>query len=276
MEPYKLVPYGLTSPKSMPLKTGQTTSYHDYDDGYYQIGQSRSYTILTAGRYNGTTAITINGKTHNLSNNCVKDNKTGLMWARYVPTADIGPGANGRLFWEQWTLDNKTDISFDAANSKITSGAGEFDTNALCVGRKFTVSGSEENDGTYTVSAIAASEITVEESLVDESAGATVSIATVGDLIWDFLEQANTNQLAGYNDWRVPNRFELGSIIDIGNYNPCIDLTVFPSTPSSAFWTSSFYPYNPDLNASAVFFHNSTIFTKAKATIATYVRLVRG
>lgn len=239
MESYKLVPYGLTSPKSVPLKTGQTTSYHDYDDGYYQKGQSRSYTILTAGRYSGTTDITINGKTHALSNNCVKDNRTGLMWARYVPTADIGPGADGELFWEPWTLDDKADISFDAASSKITSGAGEFDIYALCKGRKFTVSGSASNDGTYTVSAITESEITVEESLVDEAAGATVSIATVGDLIWDFLEQANTNKLAGYNDWRVPNRFELISILDMESPPPTINTDVFPSAPASYFCTSS-------------------------------------
>ena len=34
------------------LKTGQTTQYGGYkDDGYYQKGLSKKYTILTGGQY---------------------------------------------------------------------------------------------------------------------------------------------------------------------------------------------------------------------------------
>jgi len=78
---------------SQPLVTGQKTSYATGDDGDLELGLSRGYTVLTTGQYSGTSNIVINGKTHALSNNCVQDNKTGLMWARYVPTADIGPAA---------------------------------------------------------------------------------------------------------------------------------------------------------------------------------------
>ena len=81
------------------LKTGQTTKYHDNDDGDLELGIAHDYTVLSIGQYSGTTDIVINGKTHALSNNCVKDNRTGLMWARYVPTANIGPDNNGRLLW---------------------------------------------------------------------------------------------------------------------------------------------------------------------------------
>jgi len=81
------------------LRTGQITSYHDHDDGYYRKGAATDYTILTTDQYSGSINITINSKTHALSNECVKDNKTGLMWARYVPDADIGPDNDGKLFW---------------------------------------------------------------------------------------------------------------------------------------------------------------------------------
>ena len=82
------------------LKTGQTTQYNSKeDDGYYEKGLSKEYAILTTGQYSGTTNITINSKTHALSNNCVIDDRTGLMWARYVPTADIGPDNDGKLFY---------------------------------------------------------------------------------------------------------------------------------------------------------------------------------
>ena len=226
-------------PPCLPLKTGQETSYHDGDDGDLEMGVARDYRILTTGQYSGTTNITINGKTHALSNNCVRDNRTGLMWARYVPAADIGPAADGKLFWAQWTLEDKEDISFTAGTKIINSVAGEFDTNALCVGRKFTVAGSANNDGEKTVAAITANNITVAETLVDEGAGASVTIATKDDLIWDMLAQANVNSLGGHSDWRVPNVFELISLWNAGTNSPCIDTTAFPSTPSEYHWTSS-------------------------------------
>jgi hypothetical protein len=83
------------------LKTGQTTSYGSgtgVDDGAYQKGVAKSYTILTAGQYAGTTNITLNGKTDAHSNECVLDNNTGLMWSRYV-AGSVGPSSNGTLPW---------------------------------------------------------------------------------------------------------------------------------------------------------------------------------
>ena len=47
--------------------------------------------------------------------------------------------------------------------------------------------------------------------------------------------------------WRVPNVMELSSITKLGEaVNPSIDITAFPGTPSSWFWTSS--PYVGDSN----------------------------
>lgn len=257
------------------LQTGQTTSYETDDDGDLEKGVPHDYTILTAGDHAGTTNITINGKTHALSNNCVWDNRTGLMWARYAPNADIGPATDGRLFWEQWDLVDKTDISFDNASGEIRSGAAEFNTDALCAGRKLTVSGSVSNDGTYTVSAIAAGAITTVEGVADEAAGATITIATVDDLIWDACDQANANSLGGYTDWRIPNYHELASIVNIDNCSPTIDTTTFPSTSSSYYWTSSTRPcYSP--NAWCVNFYNGYVGSYNKRTNKCYVRLVRG
>jgi hypothetical protein len=79
------------------LKTGQTTQYGGYqDDGYFKKGISRLYTILTTGRYSGTTNITLNSKTDVHSNNCVYDQRTKLMWSRYV-TASVGPASDGLI-----------------------------------------------------------------------------------------------------------------------------------------------------------------------------------
>lgn len=81
------------------LKTGQTTQYSsELDDGYYEKGRAKSYTILTAGDYAGTTNIVVDGKTDTASNNCVLDKNTGLMWKRYV-SASVGSGSDGKMAW---------------------------------------------------------------------------------------------------------------------------------------------------------------------------------
>ena len=81
------------------LKTGQTTQYGGYeDDGFFEKGLSKLYTILTAGQYNLTTNITLNAKTDAHSNNCVYDQRTRLMWSRYV-SGSVGPASDGKLPW---------------------------------------------------------------------------------------------------------------------------------------------------------------------------------
>jgi len=258
-----------------PLKTGQTVKYADGDDGDLELGLSKNYTVLSTGQHSGTTNITINGKTATPSNNVVKDNRTGLYWAREVIQSDIGLAADGKLFWEEWTI-TKTDISFVNGTGKIHSVAGDFDTDALCAGRIFTISGTDSNDGTYTVSAIDANDITTVEGVADEAAGDTVIVTTVDDLIWDALAQANANALGGYTDWRIPNYFELPSIVNLGNCGPCIDTTVFPSTPSTYHWAASTAPCSSAGAFSVSFITGNVGYGVNKQSNKYCVRFVRG
>ena len=269
---------------SQPLKTGQDTKYQNGDDGdaNMQMGVAREYEVLTTGQYAGTTNIIVQGRTCALSNNVVRDKKTGLMWARY-PLTDIGPGADGQLFWEKWTLTGET-CTFNAAGKTITADAGTpFDVNALCVGRKFSVAGSVNNNNDFTVAAIANNVITVNESVTDESS-VSIDIETISDLIWDvaaldgvgnYIGQANVNSLAGYDDWRIPNCLELLTLLDLGEHDPCINTTAFPSTPSSFFWTST-TRHDIAANAIRMYFSYYTVSSRAKATSRYYLRLVRG
>jgi Protein of unknown function (DUF1566) len=52
-------------------------------------------------------------------------------------------------------------------------------------------------------------------------------------------------KLAGHDDWRLPSRIELVSILDTTRTQPSIDFEAFPGTASDWFWTSSLAADNP-------------------------------
>jgi hypothetical protein len=78
----------------------------------------------------------------------------------------------------------------------------------------------------------------------------------------------------GFNDWRVPNKNELESIVKRDTHSPAIDATVFPNTPTSGyFWTSTTYAPYP-AGAWIVDFDNGNTDAYYK-TNDFFVRLVR-
>ncbi|MFM2449684.1 MAG: hypothetical protein RIS44_2134 [Pseudomonadota bacterium] len=77
----------------------------------------------------------------------------------------------------------------------------------------------------------------------------------------------------GYNNWRLPNKNELESIIKQDVYNPAIDTTAFPNTAAGYNWTSTTFARSPG-DAFAVYFGAGGIDTSDKA-YDYFVRLVR-
>ena len=57
---------------------------------------------------------------------------------------------------------------------------------------------------------------------------------------WDTaLSYCDGLSWGGYAGWRLPDRYELQSIVDYGGSEPPIDPTAFPGTPFWTFWSSS-------------------------------------
>jgi hypothetical protein len=80
--------------------------------------------------------------------------------------------------------------------------------------------------------------------------GSVAVIDRTTQLMWDLrtldeLKHADAvavctaSRVAGFDDWRLPTRMELESILDLTRYNPAIDTSVFPDTKPNCYWTST-------------------------------------
>ena len=86
-----------------------------------------------------------------------------------------------------------------------------------------------------------------------------------------YVESLN---LAGHDDWRLPNRNELQSLVDYHQINPAIDITVFPDTESSMYWSSTTGAGSTRIGW-YTHFNDGNVDGNAK-DVSYYVRAVRG
>ena len=108
------------------------------------------------------------------------------------------------------------------------------------------------------------------------------------DAIGVFIAGLNTANYGGHNDWRLPNRFELETLVDLGQQNPAIDGGLFntlclPACTvatcsctglSAGYWTSTTVVATPNY-AWVVYFNLGGNGFDLK-TNTDYVRAVRG
>lgn len=86
---------------------------------------------------------------------------------------------------------------------------------------------------------------------------------------------ANGATYKTYSDWRLPNKNELESLVDITLFAPSINTTSFPATQSGSYWTSTNYYSSPSY-AWLIDFNNGYASSFSKSGSGTYyVRLVR-
>ncbi|HOX43325.1 MAG TPA: DUF1566 domain-containing protein [Myxococcota bacterium] len=60
---------------------------------------------------------------------------------------------------------------------------------------------------------------------------------------WEARDYCQALSLGGHDDWRLPSRVELVSLLDLGRIDPTIDPGAFPGTPSDFYWSSSPVPF---------------------------------
>ncbi|MEL7311864.1 MAG: Calx-beta domain-containing protein [Pseudomonadota bacterium] len=88
-----------------------------------------------------------------------------------------------------------------------------------------------------------------------------------------YVSLVNANALCGFDDWRVPTRHELISIVHYGAAAPpMIDIAFFPNTLANSYWTD---PAQTVTSPQFVDFFDGSI-RSMDARVGAHLRLVRG
>lgn len=168
---------------------------------------------------------------------------------------------------------------YNAAGTVIPcAGTGQDGELQMGVARSFTDNG----DGTITDNATG---LMWEKLSDDGSIHDADNTYTWTNAFATKVATLNSGSFAGYTDWRVPNRSELDSLVNLGAANPatysafntgcvaaCTVLTC-SCTPMSDFWSSSTYHANPGVGW-LLYFPDGGVFANVK-TIPSRVRAVR-
>ena len=94
--------------------------------------------------------------------------------------------------------------------------------------------------------------------------------------VYAYVQAVNSSKLCGFNDWRLPSREELLTLVDLkaAYPRPTIDIDAFPNAANSYHWTSTVYDFDRRM-AWFVYFGSGYDYYDYKS-FASHVRLVRG
>jgi len=257
------------------LKTGQTTQYDgELDDGYYEAGIAKSYTVYTTGQYAGTSNIDL-----------IHFTDTDVSFADADPDTITSTGTD-------------LDGLFVAADTIVITGDSDNNgtyTIASVSGKVITLDGADElsTEAVGDTVNIAKREALSNNCVLDRNTGlmwarytsaenAAMGAASDGKMPWtgelydifQWCEAANAAEMGGYSDWRIPNDVELASLRNMEAPNALPDITAFPSWPADYIWSSTTPPSNTSY-AFHVYFYSGLVHYNAK-TAADFASLCRG
>jgi hypothetical protein len=96
-----------------------------------------------------------------------------------------------------------------------------------------------------------------------------------GQMNWESaLSYCENLELAGYDDWRLPNINELQSLVDYSNWDPAIDIVAFPTTESFWYWSSTTHSRETKGTWGVYFGHGGVVYLSNKSN-SYYMRAVR-
>ena len=267
--------------KFIPLpKTGQTTTYTNYDDGDYQKGTTRSYT-------------------RDDINEIVTDNVTGLMWQDtkeaqstswqdsidLCEALELGAFTDWRLptieelfyltdkgqiniavdtkfknikphqYWSSttysWWSSSKWYINFGKGD--IHAGNNAMERHVRCV-RLPSVASDFTRDDTLEI----VKDLTTGLIWQDDYAHTSIE-----DTWQEAINYCEHMTFAGYSNWRLPNINELYSIVDTSKDEPAIKDT-FINVDNGNHWSSTTSVNKHDAAWSVNFYYGGTngIYTK--------------
>lgn len=215
------------------LKTGQTVQYDsELDDGYYEAGVAKSFTVNTAGAQSGTTNVDL---THLVS-------ATGAFTSGDKTYTDAGKCGVFKA------AGGETIIITGSASNNGTFTTASATANTVV----FVEAITDEADAPSTT--FKKREAISNNTVLDNETGLTwmryqsVKMGVSGDGlmpytgkdydVYQWVAACNAASVGGLTDWRLANVNEVGSLIEYESEQVRINSTNFPAVPATC-WTST-------------------------------------
>ena len=158
-----------------------------------------------------------------------------------------------------------TSLSFGSTTTRTAVGNG---TNAIPVSASLT--GLQRETYYYRI-------VAINSAGTSFGVNKTVTTLTPGYYNWEeALSYCENLTLGGYEDWRLPNRIELQSIVDYGTSGPAINTDYFPDTLPLLYRSSTPYESYTTTDVWSIDFGHGNSSNNRKEYKYVYTRCVRG
>lgn len=229
----------IETPKLYLPRTGQATSYADGDDGYFQAGSPRATRFVDNG------------------NGAVSDRATGLQWVKQPEL--IIPGATGVH------ATNQIQVARGAWATTTAYALADLVTD----GGLFYVCAEAHTSGTFATDLAAGK---WRQTVWAASATEPITTATMA---WaDAVANCLALEYAGFDDWRIPNIYELFSLAVWGG--AAMFPAVFVNTQVGYYWSGTPYRTQAGFPHYLRYLADSVQVAYNADTYTYYVRPVRG